>query len=70
MGLFDGATAREGSTADLAAALGWPVSESEDYETIAGLKGVVQLDKIDDGHALVLVQAPNGGMNLVTIDLP
>ncbi|MCU0893147.1 MAG: cobyrinate a,c-diamide synthase [Rhodospirillales bacterium] len=25
MGLFDGATAREGSTADLAAALGWPV---------------------------------------------
>ena len=27
------------------------------YETIAELKGVQQLDKIDDDHAVILVQA-------------
>lgn len=39
------------------------------YEKITNLKGVVQLDRLDDGHAVVLVQDPNG-LNLETIDLP
>ena len=39
------------------------------YETIASLKGVVQLDRFDKDHALLLVQTP-GGLNLETIDLP
>ncbi len=40
------------------------------YETIASLKGVMQLDVLDKDHALVLVQAPSGSMNLETIELP
>ena len=40
------------------------------YETIAGLKGVMQLDKLDAGHAVILVQADGGALNLQTIDLP
>jgi hypothetical protein len=39
------------------------------YDTIADLKGVVQMDRVDNDHALVLMQTP-GGMNLKTIDLP
>jgi len=38
------------------------------YETIAGMKGVEQLDKLDSEHALVLVR--NGGLNLETVELP
>ena len=40
------------------------------YETIASLKGVVQMDKLDDGHAVILVQDQGGELNLETIDLP
>jgi hypothetical protein len=39
------------------------------YETIASLKGVEQMDQLDDQHAVVLVRDP-GGLNLQTIDLP
>jgi hypothetical protein len=39
------------------------------YETISDLKGVVQLDRLDKDHALVLVETPSG-MNLDTIALP
>jgi hypothetical protein len=39
------------------------------YETVASLKGVVQLDRLDKDHALLLVQTPTG-LNLDTIDLP
>lgn len=39
------------------------------YETVANLKGVVQLDKLDKDHALILVNTPSG-MNLDTIALP
>ena len=28
------------------------------YETVGELKGVIQLDKLDDGRALVLIQDP------------
>ena len=40
------------------------------YETIAALKGVVQLDKLDKSHAVVLIQSDSGALNLETIDLP
>jgi len=40
------------------------------YETVAALKGVVQLDKLDKGHALVLVQADSGALDLKTVALP
>jgi hypothetical protein len=40
------------------------------YDTIATLKGVMQLDKLDEGHALVLVQNEGGALNLETIALP
>jgi hypothetical protein len=39
------------------------------YDTIASLKGVVQLDQLDDRHAVILVQDASG-LNLETIDLP
>jgi len=42
-----------------------------DYETIAGLKGVVQLDQLDNRRAVLVVQAdPNGSIDLKTIELP
>ena len=39
------------------------------FETIANLKGVEQLTKLDNEHALILVKA-EGGRNLETIELP
>lgn len=39
------------------------------YDTVAELKGVEQLDKLDDKHAVLLVKA-EGGLNLQTIALP
>jgi hypothetical protein len=49
-----------------------PVSSTRGigYETIAGLKGVVQMDKLDEGHAVLLVQDSSGALNLETVDLP
>ena len=38
--------------------------------TIKDLKGVVQLDKLDKDHALLLVQSDGGGLNLQAIALP
>ena len=40
------------------------------YDTIASLKGVVQMDKLDDGHAVILVQDSGGALNLETVELP
>ena len=40
------------------------------YETIAELKGVNQLDKLDKDHALVLRQTDTGSLNLQAIQLP
>ncbi len=41
----------------------------QSYETIDWLKGVVQLDKVDDQHALVMIQTDDQSA-LKTIDLP
>jgi len=40
------------------------------YETIAGLKGVKHLDRLNKDNALVLVQADGGSMSLESIALP
>ena len=40
------------------------------YDTIDSLKGVVQLDKLDDHRAVVLIKDESGKLNLQTIDLP
>ena len=40
------------------------------YETIGMLKGVEQLDRFDKDHAIILVKADSGAMNLETIELP
>lgn len=41
------------------------------YETIEALKGVVQLDLLNDSHAIILVQLEEGGpQDLSTIELP
>ena len=40
------------------------------YETIEALKGVVQLDRLNDSHAIILVQNDGGSQDLATIDLP
>ena len=40
------------------------------YDTIAELKGVTQLDKLDKTHALVLKQTDTGAINLEAIALP
>jgi hypothetical protein len=45
-------------------------SEGLAYESIANLKGVVQLDRLDKDHAVLLVQDQGGKVNLQTIDLP
>jgi hypothetical protein len=40
------------------------------YETIESLAGVVQLDKLDDTHALIIVQQDDGPMSMRSIELP
>lgn len=40
------------------------------YETLAELKGVEQLDKLDDANALILIRGEGGALDLKTIALP
>jgi hypothetical protein len=40
------------------------------YETLADWKGVEQLDKLDDGNALLLTRAEGGALDLKTVPLP
>lgn len=40
------------------------------YDTIASLQGVVQLDKLNDTTAVVLIQSEDGAMQLKTVELP
>jgi hypothetical protein len=57
---------------DKAEAITKPVSgtKGQKYDTIAGMKGVMQLDKFDKDNALVLVRTDSGAMNLDTVPLP
>jgi hypothetical protein len=40
------------------------------YETVANLKGVQHLDRLGKGHALLLVKADSGQLNVQSIELP
>jgi hypothetical protein len=40
------------------------------YETIEDLKGVEQLDRLNQDNAVVLVRADSGSANLQTVPLP
>jgi hypothetical protein len=40
------------------------------YETIAGWKGIEQLDTLDPKHALVVRRGEGGSLNLESLDLP
>ena len=42
----------------------------QSYETIDSLDGVVQLDKLSDTHALVVIEPETGSMKLKSIQLP
>jgi hypothetical protein len=57
--------------AGTAAAITEPVRDKKGlgYETLDRLKGVEQMDQLDDQHAVVLVRDANG-LNLETIELP
>jgi hypothetical protein len=45
-------------------------TRGQSYETISELKGILQLDALDEQHALVLVRTDGGALNLETIALP
>ena len=40
------------------------------FETVAGLKGVDPLDKLDDARAVILTRTESGQVDLKTIPLP
>jgi hypothetical protein len=40
------------------------------FETVESLTGVLQMDKLNDTSALVLVQSEGGSVNLRTVALP
>jgi hypothetical protein len=42
----------------------------QSYNTIDELKGVVQMDKLNEAQAVVIVQAEDGTHNLMTVELP
>ncbi len=45
-------------------------TKGQTYDTIAALKGVMQMDKFDKDNALVLVRNDAGALNLETVPLP
>ncbi len=45
-------------------------TRGQPFETVENLKGVVQLDKLNASHAVVLVQHETGSQDLRTIELP
>ena len=48
-----------------------PNKEGLSYDTVASLKGVVQMDQLDGGHAVILTQDKASGIvDLSTIELP
>jgi hypothetical protein len=61
---LDGVTKAPGITERISDKAGTP------YQTIDALKGVTELDRLDKGHAAILVRAENGPVNLLTIPLP
>ncbi len=42
----------------------------QSYDTVKDLQGVEQLDRLNEGHAVILVKTSDGAQNLRTIELP
>ena len=42
----------------------------QSYDTIDRLKGILQLDRLNSSHAVVLVQGDSGSIDLSTVELP
>jgi hypothetical protein len=42
----------------------------QSYETVDAMQGVVQMDKLNEGHAVILVQNDAGAQHLKTVELP
>ena len=59
-----------GSAASITERVGGGGTKGQSYDTIKSLKGIQQLDKLDEGHALVLAQTDDGTLNLESIALP
>jgi hypothetical protein len=50
-----------------------PVEEEKKglpYETVASLKGIEQLDRLDEANAVILARLESGSLELKTIPLP
>jgi len=45
-------------------------TSGQPFETIEALAGTIQLEKLDDQHAVVIVQKPNGPANFKIVELP
>jgi hypothetical protein len=45
-------------------------SAGQKYETVSSMNGVVQMDRLNETSALVLMQAEGGALNLKTVALP
>lgn len=60
----EGADSAQSITAPIHDKAGMP------YETIAELKGVMQLDQLDKEHAVVLARSNSGSLNLESVVLP
>ena len=40
------------------------------YETVASMKGIEQLDLLDEGHSLVIARSSGGALSLDALPLP
>jgi hypothetical protein len=40
------------------------------FEKVTTMTGIEQLDKLDDGHSIVIARSPAGGINLQAVALP
>ena len=40
------------------------------FETVTSMKGIEQLDKLDDSNSIVIARASTGALNLQVVPLP
>ena len=45
-------------------------TSGQSYETIAALKGVEQMDRLNDGHVVVMVKNDDESLDVHTVELP
>ena len=57
-------------SSDLTSPVGGGGTKGQKYETIESWKGIEQLDKLDDQHAIVVRKTDAGALNLESLPLP